>query len=223
MNRHTHRILIGSLGWQHDAWQDAFYPEDLPSEWRLGYYSNEFPLAVITDNERRDEAQLLESLDDCREDMLLLLSVAITRGDDPALGRACRLCEQFPRQAGLLLQIEPSAIADPDAWLEQLGRECGELPVCVMPAASLNEPWRAALQAHGIGWGWNRQSDREGLGIGPLAIMQVEQGVTPRELRERIEAGLAVSNEPRQVALVFAGEPPDIEAMRQARTLDELM
>lgn len=223
MTGHSHRILIGSLGWQYDAWQDSFYPEDMPLEWRLGFYSNEFPLAVITDNERHDEAELLESMDDCREDMLLLLSVAVAQDDDSALAQACRLAKQFPRQAGLLLQIDPSVITDPERWLEQVGGECGELPVCIMPGAPLNENWREALQAHGIGWGWNRHTDRDGLGVGPLAIMQVEQGATPRELRDHLEAGLAVSDEQRHVGLMFTGEPPSIEAMRQARTLDELM
>ncbi|MGD8711397.1 MAG: hypothetical protein PVG50_01030 [Thiohalophilus sp.] len=223
MTGHSHRILIGSLGWQFDDWQDSFYPEDLPLEWRLGYYSNEFPLAVITDKERQDETELLESLDDCREDILLLLSVAITQPDDSASGLACRLARQFPRQAGLLLQVDPSVIADPDAWLERVAIECEELPLCILPLAPLNEQWRAALQSRKIGWGWNEHTDSDGLGVGPLAIMQVEQGATPRELRERLEAGLAVSDEQRHVGLMFTGEPPSIEAMRQARTLDELM
>jgi hypothetical protein len=33
-------ILIGTRGWDHDAWQGGFYPAELPVEWRFCYYSN---------------------------------------------------------------------------------------------------------------------------------------------------------------------------------------
>ncbi len=35
-------IAIGAWGWAHAAWLGGFYPEDLPPEWRLTFYSNEF-------------------------------------------------------------------------------------------------------------------------------------------------------------------------------------
>ncbi len=40
--------IIGSWGWQHSEWEnDVFYPDDLPQDWQLSYYSNEFDLAVV--------------------------------------------------------------------------------------------------------------------------------------------------------------------------------
>jgi len=40
--------IIGSWGWRHPEWEnDVFYPDDLPSDWRLSYYSNEFDLVVV--------------------------------------------------------------------------------------------------------------------------------------------------------------------------------
>lgn len=36
------QFIVGARGWLHDAWAEAFYPEDLPGDWRLSYYSNEF-------------------------------------------------------------------------------------------------------------------------------------------------------------------------------------
>ena len=38
----TYRLIVGARGWDHSAWNGAFYPEDLPEDWRLSYYSNEF-------------------------------------------------------------------------------------------------------------------------------------------------------------------------------------
>lgn len=34
----------------HENWQGAFYPEDLPEEWRLDYYSNFSDLIVVPDS-----------------------------------------------------------------------------------------------------------------------------------------------------------------------------
>jgi hypothetical protein len=35
------------IGWDYPAWIGEFYPDDLPSEWRLTYYANEFPGVLI--------------------------------------------------------------------------------------------------------------------------------------------------------------------------------
>jgi hypothetical protein len=36
------------VGWDHPGWVGGFYPEDLPREWRLSYFSNEFPGVMIS-------------------------------------------------------------------------------------------------------------------------------------------------------------------------------
>lgn len=38
-------------GWCHDDWYGAFYPDDLPPEWRLAYYANEFRSLLATEQE----------------------------------------------------------------------------------------------------------------------------------------------------------------------------
>jgi uncharacterized protein YecE (DUF72 family) len=35
-------IHLGVRGWDHDSWRGRFYPDDLPEDWRLAYYANEF-------------------------------------------------------------------------------------------------------------------------------------------------------------------------------------
>ena len=40
-------INTGAYGWHHPHWLDTFYPDDLPADWRLGYYSNEFNAVLI--------------------------------------------------------------------------------------------------------------------------------------------------------------------------------
>jgi Protein of unknown function DUF72 len=40
-------INVGAYGWLHPHWENNFYPEDLPADWRLGYYSNEFNTVLV--------------------------------------------------------------------------------------------------------------------------------------------------------------------------------
>lgn len=35
-------VLVGAVGWQHPAWEGAFYPDDLPEDWQLPYYNTRF-------------------------------------------------------------------------------------------------------------------------------------------------------------------------------------
>ena len=50
-------MQIGSVEWLHDHWQASYYPEDLPRDWWLTYYSNEFPCVLTApDLARTDTA-----------------------------------------------------------------------------------------------------------------------------------------------------------------------
>lgn len=40
-------INLGAYGWRHANWLNVFYPEDLPEEWQLTYYSNVFNTVLV--------------------------------------------------------------------------------------------------------------------------------------------------------------------------------
>jgi len=40
-------IKVACSNWQNTLWGAAFYPEDLPLDWQLDYYSNEFSALLI--------------------------------------------------------------------------------------------------------------------------------------------------------------------------------
>lgn len=40
-------LSLAAHGWEHQSWVGAFYPADLPDEWRLAYFANEFHAVVI--------------------------------------------------------------------------------------------------------------------------------------------------------------------------------
>lgn len=41
------RINLGAYGWRHAHWLETFYPADLPEDWQLTYYSNEFNTVLV--------------------------------------------------------------------------------------------------------------------------------------------------------------------------------
>ncbi|MCG5500670.1 hypothetical protein [Ectothiorhodospira lacustris] len=40
-------LSFGVRDWEHPAWLERFYPDDLPASWRLPYYANEFPVVLV--------------------------------------------------------------------------------------------------------------------------------------------------------------------------------
>ncbi|MEW6132453.1 MAG: hypothetical protein AB1591_04720 [Pseudomonadota bacterium] len=35
-------VYLGTVGWEHGAWQGDFYPEGLPADWQLSFYNTQF-------------------------------------------------------------------------------------------------------------------------------------------------------------------------------------
>lgn len=43
-------LVVGARGWEYDAWAEQYYPNDLPMDWRLAYYANEFLVTLVPAN-----------------------------------------------------------------------------------------------------------------------------------------------------------------------------
>lgn len=42
-----YHCYLGSIGWDKPEWVGAFYPEDMPPEWRLSYYNTHFSCVYL--------------------------------------------------------------------------------------------------------------------------------------------------------------------------------
>ena len=40
-------LKIGARGWRHQQWLGTYYPDDLPEDWRLTYYANDFQTVLV--------------------------------------------------------------------------------------------------------------------------------------------------------------------------------
>ena len=45
------RLELAACGWLPADWSCMFYPEDLPEEWRVSYYANEFDCVLLSAND----------------------------------------------------------------------------------------------------------------------------------------------------------------------------
>lgn len=92
-------IWVAPLGWDHDAWQDDFYPADLPREWRLGFFANEFRVVVVPALvwQQASPALAAQWRDDTHDDFHFLLE-ATDRPPDAALLQA--LADRYAGLAG---------------------------------------------------------------------------------------------------------------------------
>ena len=51
MSELKRQLEIGAYGWDHEYWTGPFYPEELPPDWRLTYYSNEWRCVLVPESD----------------------------------------------------------------------------------------------------------------------------------------------------------------------------
>ena len=67
-------LRIGAYGWKHEPWCDGFYPDDLPEDWQLTYYANEFSTVLLpADYCSQAELDVEQLLDDVPENFIFYL------------------------------------------------------------------------------------------------------------------------------------------------------
>lgn len=221
-------LLIGTRGWLHAAWNSAFYPPELPPEWRFCFYSNRLrsvlvPAGLWPDVSRADVAGWAQDSDAL---FRFILEVPVDVWVSPAAAVA-RFLDTVtpigPQIAGLSLAV-PAAV-EPAALDALLALVAHVHPVCLdlSPAQAASPALRAVAQRHGAASGWRVDEHSLPAAGGRFLIARMAGG-DPRALRRAVDALVAWRGAEGVAALVF--DAPDATAPRlaeQARTLAELM
>ena len=200
-----HRFLLGARGWEHAGWDADFYPDDLPADWRLAYYANQFPV-VLVPAERFDAAtgdELEEWADEVGEGFRFLveLSPQAAAEPEPTGARLERLGEAL---AGVVVDADTAREA-----VMQLGRRA---PVF----ASLGEGPDLARVLRPL---------EPGLKVVGRAVAVLPPGAacrTVRQLRAWIDDLRQACSAP-EIVLVLDGDPPPVGLLEEGQTLLELM
>lgn len=109
------RLGLGLTGWLDAAWGETYYPEDLPADWRLGYYANEFNCVQLPQAQwcEADDALWAEWLSSVGDDFRFYLSVD---SDLPA-SLAARVAGRLgPQLGGFLLPDGDSEVLPQSLW-----------------------------------------------------------------------------------------------------------
>ncbi len=206
-------LHAAARGWDFGPWLGRFYPEDLPPEWRLSYYSNEFSAVVVPPTLSETQAQcVLGALEEGGATRFYLeLPWRAGRGA-PALGG--RLATQRMGFAGAMVPCE--ALPPPGAVAHL---EAGGVPVCLELPGPPDEPLRHIALGRGFSLCW---TEGEALHCdGDWAVSRWSGGADLRGLRGALERVLATNA--KRGLLVVDGSPPDLEALRTATTLIGLL
>ncbi|MCW8899049.1 MAG: hypothetical protein OQK75_11785 [Gammaproteobacteria bacterium] len=236
MSVETHRVLIGACGWKHSAWLTDFYEEDLPVEWQLGFYSNEFPVVYVPasdwfdvlNSDDSDAIDMAEWAEDVSGFFRFILEIppqglndeqlfTATLNKAKALGESC---------LGLVLQLNPTIIDDALLFKKYLDQAKAIAPVCIDKAGnSLTTEIENILVKENISEVWHGgQQGNENLKRGSLAISLVSTDELDMVgLRKVVEVALSASTENCISALCFYGNPPSLEKLRNAEIILNLL
>ncbi len=219
-------FLVAARGWRHPAWVENFYPQGLPEDWQLSYYSNEFRAVVVpadmwANADTREVAGWQEDTDEAFQFFLEVTDLDTGWGDFSA--RILPLAGQF---GGVLLRP-----AHCDADLGQLAlslqqaQRWGPVAVILPSGMEPSEHGRRLLADAGVNAHWPIGSKRPRWSPGRLALALVadETPRTPRQWREVVENCLSFGVDSDTVLLMMEGEAPDIEALRVMMMIADML
>jgi len=228
----SQRILIGASGWLHSGWQEQFYPEDLPQDWQLAYYGNEFPVVLIREQEWQ-QGEVENWLDETDELPLFIAELPLAKSENVLhdaqvyLEKISGLCE---RCIGIVCQLNVNTDTDDlTALLKQckaLAPTCVDLNVEPDRDNELSVLFKKALQDNAVNV-VSKNKLEINHALGSLILMNINSdGLDLKILREAMDNLLQYENKQDkeyQLVLLLNGEPPSMEMMKQAKVLLELL
>ena len=190
------RFELGSFGWEHAQWAGGFYPDDLPEDWRLTYYANEFGCVLVPQDQwlSADEDQWAGWEDDPVDSFRFFLEVDSGRFAETEYRTRLQAC------------------------IGILGGKCAALVDRAGEAFERAAPGDARLlRAVQV------DEARGGLSDG-IALLLNDAGLgSLRDQRALLESLAAEWVGGGNVPLFLVGDPPRPEALRKLKQLAELL
>ena len=227
MSVETHRVLIGACGWKHAAWLDEFYSDDLPEDWHLGFYSNEFPVVYVSASDWIDETNLDEWIEDISDDFRFILQVpAEALNNESTFASLLTNIKKLGEHClGIVFELNQSICDDSNLLDTCLTQAQAISSVCVeRNGLLLSDECKALLNEKNVaevGDGITETLEVKG---SHLAITHISsENLDMTMLRTALEICLKVSNDDCVSVLCIDGEPPSLEVLRNADILLNLL
>ena len=231
MSVETHRVLLGACGWKHQGWLNNYYSEELPEDWQLGFYSNEFPVVYVPaadwlDVSESDMAEWREGISDSFRFILEIPEHTLENEQHfiKALEKTKTLDEFC---LGLVLKLPLSLRDDSVLFQQRLEMAQAVTHVCVdKDGAALTAEFKAMLVKRHVAevWDGTLQENEDSLNGGSLAMSHISgEELDMHALRKIVEVCLSVSNENCISVLCLDGDPPSLESLRNAGIILDLL
>lgn len=221
------KVLVGAAQWQVEQWQGSFYPDDLPTDWQLPYYANEFSTVLLEYQQAKVSApQLLEMLDDCQEQFQPVLSLidheVTIEQVDGFFRRLLEVDEEhgIGRLAGVKLTMGEGAL---DQSRLQAWREC--IPQALPMALDVdshyldeNRKWLIGQQMSPV-WQAGQLTTEDQ----PYWLASFSLDVDARQLATQVRDFLAVVADDGTTCLIATGNYEDIANLNEFSTIVRLI
>lgn len=199
-------IKVGATGWRHADWFDSFYPDDLPTDWQLSYYANEFPVVQLSPDDwlPADVATFRQWCDDVSNGFSFIIDITGCMDRPDALARLQQCVNALGDKVGGIVSWVP--LSDPVA--EQVETAAGDgllVSLSNVPAVSDS---RVAIAS-------NRHAC--------CLLVPTEVARDLPVLRQMMEAVSSASAEQSEIYLIFSGASPAIKVMKDAEVLQQLL
>lgn len=204
------RIVTGSLGWTHADWDNDYYPEDLPEDWRLDYYSHHFQFILMQINEwlhvsPSDIEQWLDDVNDAFEFFLAIQPEAI---DNAAIKQIATI------KAGLGKRLRGLVILNAEKRLPGSVVESLSALTTVYLDTDLLTDMPADVKPC-----WRHERAVSDCVIG---FIQPKIAKDMRAMRAQIESFL-LQCQAQRLYLVYEGQAPSTKAMQDAQVIIQLL
>ncbi len=238
MSVETHRVLMGACGWKHKAWLNDFYSEDLPEEWQLGFYANEFPVVYVpasdwldtsaSDDRERDAIDVAEWTEDVSDSFRFILEIpADVLANEQQFVSAINKVKILESSClGLVMQLNQAICDEVQLLQKHLSLAQALVPVCIDKCdITLTNEIKSLFLKNKVNLVWNGESQQdENLECGSLAINHVSgDKMDMASLRKVVEDSLSKSSEECISVLCLDGNPPSLETLRNAEIILNLL
>lgn len=242
MSERDYRILTGTAGWKHPGWaNEVFYPEDLPEDWYLSFYANEFPVVLVPDTQWLTDADIESLVNEIEEQTSTGFKCVFAchwsetgaaKGDAQAgiAERAEKLAAVGHTFAGLLIQVAAHAVESP-RFSDDIASLSKKFKVCLELSDNMNEKavsdWRLFCDTHKVSLCWRGQGEVIVADGSPLWVARCngdqENKAVLQQLKTIISEQYKHESLSREHIIIVDGSPPKIEVVRNAMTMMDIM
>lgn len=201
-------LEIGAFGIQHQAWLESYFPEDLPDDWRLDYYSHHFKVVLLPVDEwlsvtKDDVTQWLE---DVKDEFQFLLAIDNKDINVAAIEQISLIKNVLKKHfSGVVVEVSDGNLNT------NLGALRENSPVFIDGAK---------LPDSGYSTCWRKQTPTDNAILG---FISEQDACNLREIRACIEMFLAQCPEHSECYLIFEGASPSTKMMQDTQVIIQML